>query len=86
MGSAMAEPYYVRITRSAGLLWLRIRSWHTNRDSAGIRLNIYCQCFHFVELHMAVYWFLELWRDVRGEIRVEIFKSCCIRAVEQQWL
>ena len=39
MGSAMAEPCYVRITRSAGLLWLRIRSWHTDRDSAGVGFN-----------------------------------------------
>ena len=39
MGSAMAEPCYVRIIRSAGLLWLRSRSWHTNRDSAGVGFN-----------------------------------------------
>ena len=35
----MAEPCYVRITRSAGLLWLRIRLWYTNRDSAGVGFN-----------------------------------------------
>ena len=42
MGSAMAEPCYVRMyvrMRSTGLLWPRIRSWHTNRDSEGVRFN-----------------------------------------------
>ena len=48
MGSAMAEPCYVRITRSAGLLWLRIHSWHTNRDSAGVRFN--------TPFHVRVWW------------------------------
>ena len=41
MGSAMAEPCYVCIVRSEYVEpgWLRIRSWHTNRDSAGVRFN-----------------------------------------------
>ena len=38
-GWALLRLYSTFGIRSAGLLWLRICSWHPNRDSAGVRFN-----------------------------------------------